>query len=173
MSLARQPEHKPWPHARIPSAHRIAIRFMLYSSTSFGKDDQFHVHALVTFTANHGAHHSIVARLVRGSQKELLRARLEQQVPSLYFRPVPGSQQGEAMYRSIAIPRFSSARGHAQKHLFSSGQCDLRTSRAAYFIAAGLVRQQFYYADLSVNRQRAKDPGSRGDSQEPTTSECP
>src|SRR3984893_19545372 len=109
---------------------------MRYSAISFGKDYQFHVHALVIFAANHGAHHFIVARLVRGTQKELLRAWLEQQAPSLYFRPVLGSQQGEAMYRSIAIPRFCSARGYAQKYLFSSGQCDLGTRRAAYLITA-------------------------------------
>jgi hypothetical protein len=146
---------------------------MLYSSTSFGKDDQFHVHALVIFTANHGADYFIVARLIRGSQKELLRAWLEQQAPSLYFRPVLGSQQGEAMYRSIAIPRFSSARGYAQKYLFSSGQCDLWTPRAAYLIPAVLVRQQFNDADLGVKRQRGKDHGSRGDSQEPTKNQFP
>ena len=136
--------------------------FMPYSSTSFGKDDQFHVHALVIFTANHGAHHFIVARLVRGSQKELLHAWLEQQAPSFYFRPVLGSQQGEAMYRSVAIPRFSSARGYAQKYLFSSGQCDLWTSRSAYLIPTVLVRQQFNDADLGVKRQRGKDISRRG-----------
>jgi hypothetical protein len=77
------------------------------------------------------------------------------------------------MYRSIAIPRFSSARRHAQKYLFSSGQCDLWTSRAAYFISAVLVRQQFNEADLSVKRQRGKDHGSRGDAQQPTKNEFP
>src|ERR1700736_3142722 len=128
---------------------------MLDSSTSFGKDDQFHVHALVILTANHGAHHFIVARLVRSSQKELLRAWLEQQAPSLDFRPILGSQQGEAMYRSIAIPRFSSARGYAQEYLFSSGQCDLWSSCAAYLIPAILVRQQINNADLSMERQRS------------------
>jgi hypothetical protein len=146
---------------------------MLYSSTSFGKDDQFHVHAIVIFTANHRAHHFIFARLVRGSQKELLRAWLEQQAPSLYFRPVLGSQQGEAMYRSVAIPRFSSARGYAQKYLFASGQCDLWTSLAAYPIPAVLVRQQFNDAYLSVKRERRKNHGSRGDSQETTKNKFP
>ena len=90
---------------------------------------------------------------------------------SLYSRPAPGSQQGEAMYRSIAIPRISSARGYAQKYLFSSGQCDLRSYCAAYFITTVLVRQQFNDTDLSVKRQRGKDHGSRGDSQEPAKNE--
>jgi hypothetical protein len=55
--------------------------------------------------------------------------------------------------------------------LLSHGQCDLWTSRAAYPIPAVLVRQQFNDADLSVKRQRGKDHGSHGDSQELTKNE--
>jgi hypothetical protein len=77
------------------------------------------------------------------------------------------------MYRSIAIPRFPSARGYAQKYLFSSGQRDLWTSRAAYLIPAILVRQQVDDADLGMKRQRGEDHSGRSDSQGATENEFP
>src|SRR5258708_683255 len=96
----------------------------------------------MVFTANHGADHHVLARFGGGGEPELLIARLEQKVPSFHLGSIFGSQQGEAMDRSIPVPRFAAASGHSEKHFLARLHGDLRSTLSGYLIAAVAVGQQ-------------------------------
>src|SRR6266700_6015047 len=109
---------------RVPSLDELIETLLSIASRQHRK---LHVHAFMIFTANHCADHFVLARLVGGRELEFLLAGLEEQVPPVDPGPVLGSQQGEAMNRTVAIPRFAFVRRHAQEQLLARLDHDLRS----------------------------------------------
>src|SRR5579863_211396 len=101
MTMAKQNTFNPVLFINSPAA--IALR----------QHRKLHVHALMIFTANHGTDHFVRARLGGSGEQKFLRPGLEEQVPPIHPGAVLGSQQGEAMNRTVAIPRFSPVSGHS------------------------------------------------------------
>src|SRR5262245_45972537 len=79
------------------------------------EDQKLHVHSFVVVAANDGAQDLILAGLGRRDQRELLRARLQLQVPARDLGAVLGAEQGESVDRSITVPRFALARRNSQQ----------------------------------------------------------
>jgi hypothetical protein len=76
-------------------------RFIAISSRQHG---ELHVHALMLFTADHRANNYVFSGLSRGRHLKILCTGLEQQIPSFYLGPIPGTQQRETVYGAVAVP---------------------------------------------------------------------
>jgi hypothetical protein len=100
---------------------------------------ELHVHAFVVFTANHSADHYIFPRVGRGRKSKLLQPWLKQQIPSLNLGSILGSEQGEAVDRSVSIPRFAPASGYSQNYWLSSLDRYLGSAFAGDLISAVAV----------------------------------
>src|ERR1700694_881038 len=101
---------------QLPAPARV---LRIKSSPNLGHDQQSHVHAFVICTANYRTYDHIFTRFGGSGQVELLLAYTQEQVPALHFGPVARSQKGEAMDRSVAVPRFCLARRNSQQDLLS------------------------------------------------------
>src|SRR5262249_47573126 len=125
---------------------------------------ELHMHAFMVFTANYGTYHFILARFVRSGEEELLLTWLEQQVPSFHSGSILGSQQGEAMYRSVAIPRFTPVRGYPQEHLLACLDRDFRGMQPSHLIAAVSISSNLNDMRLSNGGgSRNRDKDTEGD----------
>ena len=102
------------------------------------------------FAANYSANHNVLPRFGRSRQNEFLLARLKQQIPSLHLASILGPQQGEAVDRSIPVPRLAPASRHSQKYLLASLDGDLRSALPSDLITAVAVGQQL--DDMSLRR---------------------
>src|SRR5579863_3124210 len=145
----------------MPAAVQIAIRFIATPDyTLSGKNNKFHIHAFVVFTANHSADDDVLARFRRSDEMKLLRSGLEEQIPSLNFGSVLGAQKSETMNRSIAIPGFASASRHVQGHRFAGLDGDLRRALPGDLVAAVAVGKQLNDAGLSAGAGDRSEHGA-------------
>src|ERR1700747_834660 len=93
----------------------------------------------MVFTANHCTDNFVRPRFVGSGEREFLFPGLKEQVPSVNPGPVLGSQQGEAMDRTIAIPRFTAVSRHTQKHWLPPPDGDLRSTLTGDLVTAVAV----------------------------------
>src|ERR1039458_3095093 len=122
------------------------------------------------FAADHRANHLVAPRFVGSGEEELLRPRLEEQVPTVHPGPVLGSQQGKAMNRTIAIPRFAPGRRHASHYLSARLDGDLRSALSSNLVTAVAVGSDLDDAGLRAgSRHRSENRAGGHDPHQHTT----
>jgi hypothetical protein len=128
----------------------------------------------VIFTANYRTHHNIFTGLRGRDQLKLLLTGPQQQVPALYFRTVTGAQQGEAMDRSVPIPRFCLVRQNAKQDRLANLQGDFQLAPDRRFIATIFIGHYLDYVQLIlVCLSLTRNTWNRGGQYHPAQRSCP
>src|SRR5690349_5907638 len=124
------------PHRK--AAHRRTAFALFIRNTSFERtlkpksgqpsrlDDKLHIHLLVVFAANYRADHDVLAGLGRSTDRDIMRAGLEQKVPTIHGFAVRSAEQRETVDGAIPIAIFGFYGGDAQGQRFSGFRDDYR-----------------------------------------------
>src|SRR5580692_851633 len=113
------------------------------------------------FAANHRTYNLVRARLAGSRKREFLLPRLEEQIPPVHPGPVLGSQQREAMNRTIAIPRLAPVCRDPQKHLLAGFDGDLGTRKSRNLVTAVAVSRHLNDVDLRAVARASSQQSAR------------